>query len=507
MLKAEKTTLVLKSESLSFWITDKFIYIMLAVFPLFTGFHGYTQVTLSKYIFFVAVTVLWIAAILLGKIKLILRKNVSRPSPVVLFILIYLFFCCISAVLSPYKSSVLLGEGRYDGLVTTLLCVSIFLGISVFARPKPGYIYAAAISMSINCIVAILQLLGYNPLYLFPGNYTYYDAGIKFTSIFIGTIGNADLFSAFLCLTLPMVSVYYITAKNRRLLLLPAIAISALCLFSCGVSGGILALAVCMLVGAPFVITNGSRLRRALEVALVFCFSLFIAFSLKAVKGTSGISLDFSFGNRAALVSVLFVCLVILRIALRKCEFKEKTLSYLFAGLSIGSVIAGLIATYLWHGTEGTIYELSQTMHGNLDDKFGSSRILIWRNAIKLVPGHLLLGSGPGTLPLRLNVNFSRFVAETGKTLSSTVDNAHNEYLGILVNTGLISLLSYMASQVISLKKAAKSAKTSGLCCCLACSLLCYWVQAFFGLGLFLVSPVMWLIWGLLVSSIKNVKT
>ena len=39
--------------------TDIYVFVMLLVFPLFTGFKGYAAVTVSKYLFFVICTALW----------------------------------------------------------------------------------------------------------------------------------------------------------------------------------------------------------------------------------------------------------------------------------------------------------------------------------------------------------------------------------------------------------------------------------------------------------------
>lgn len=125
-------------------------------------------------------------------------------------------------------------------------------------------------------------------------------------------------------------------------------------------------------------------------------------------------------------------------------------------------------------------------MQGNIKDSFGSSRILIWRKSLELVPERMLLGGGPGTLSLRLDVNFSRFVEETGQTLSSSVDNAHNDYLGILVNTGLLSLAAYLAAQLTSLFQGGKSGKVFGILrlpCLLSVMLS---IQHFSDLGFFL---------------------
>ena len=485
-----------------FRITDIYIYVMLFAFPLFTGFEGYSNVTVSKYIFLAAVTALWFIALLafgLASRKLFCKRKISLAGGLVL---LYVLLCCVSAVFSPYKVSVLLGEGRFDGIITIILSFLIFIGISEFARPKLSYFYAAAAAVTLNCIVGIFQILGFNPLHLFPGTYDFYDAGIKFTSTFLGTIGNADLFSAYICLVLPLVCVHYITAVKRPPEFLPVILICAFSLFYCGVSGGMLAFAVTALVAAPLVVSSGERLRRALEIAFVVSIAVFFAASFKASDSGTGVTVAFSLSHYSAASVLLATLAAILRLMLRKSEFIEKPLRVFFCALSAAAVVCGFVTAYFWTGTEGTIYELSRVLHGKVSDSFGSSRILIWRKTLALVPERLLIGGGPGTLALRLDVEFTRFVKETGATLSSTVDNAHNAYLGILINTGLLSLAAYLSAQGVALFKAMKAAKAEMLC--LACGLLCYWMQDFFGLALFIVSPMMWVFWGLLVSGLRN---
>ena len=488
-------------------VTDIYIFAMLFAFPLFTGFMGYAEVTLSKYIFFVSASTLWLAMLFAAAIKDRIRLKLKKINISWVFILLFAVFCCASALLSSFGSSVLLGEGRFDGLVTTLLCAGIFFGVSRFGHVKISYVYAAALAVSLSCIVALLQILGYNPLHLFPGSYNYYDAGREFSSTFLGTIGNADLFSAYICLVLPLICAYYITAAKRPFLLLPSALLCALCLLKSGVSGGILALTATALLAAPFVITNGEKLRRALEVACVILISAFLTFSIKTVEVTDVVTVSFSISRTCLILLILTAFTAASRLAFMKSDFSTRTLMLFFSAASGVLFISGLIAAYYWKGTDGSVYELSQLMHGNIDDSFGSSRILIWRKTLELVPEKPLFGGGPGTLALRLDISFSRLVEETGKTLSCSVDNAHNEYLGILANTGLLSLAAYLAAQAVSLYKAAKSPVLSEFCRCFACALLCYWIQAFFGLGLFLVSPLMWLIWGLYISSLRRVKT
>lgn len=474
---------------------------MLLVYPLFVGFKGYTQLTVSKFIFFAGLTVLWLISLLLAPFILQKSPRVKGQGFIHCCLLLYLLLCCISALLSPHGFAVIIGAGRFDGLLTSLLCCFVFFGVSRFAEMKDSYIYALALSGFICCVIAIIQLFGANPLALFPSDYDYYDAGIKFSSEFLGTIGNADLFSAFLCLLLPLSSVFYISSEKRPVVLLPVIAASGFCLLACRVSGGLVSVLCLAIIAAPLLISNSTRLHRALELLSVLCAALCLAAGMNGEKSDAGvITIGFIFGRAFYSLLILSVFFAIARLALRNLHLRAKTLRLFFSILSVFITIAGLAAVYFYPGSSGTIYELSQILHGNVSESFGSSRILIWRDTLELSRERLFLGGGPGTLGLRLDLSFSRYVPETGRTLQTFVDNAHNEYLGILVNTGLPSLLCYISAQGAALWRAFKLRDTFKYSLCLAASLLCYWICSFFGLGLFIVSPIMWIMWGLLCS-------
>ncbi len=421
-------------------ITDMYIYIMLIVFPLFTGFDGYRNITASKLYFFVAATLLWLA----GMIAISIRyRHVDRRrlSAIEICVLAYFAVCCVSALISPFGNSVLLGAGRFDGLLNTALCVCIFMGVSRYATARVGYAYALAISAFLCCSVAVLQFMGLNPLHLFPGEYSYQDMGVLYSGEFLGTIGNANLFCAYLCLVIPLLTVIVICGTKRRLFLLPVIALCVFCLLKCTVSAGKLAMLAFVLVFLPFAAARFShKSKRRTAVLIGCCASLLLA------------------------------------------------------------TAAVLIINFKGEGLSGTINELYSVMHGDVRNSFGSSRIQIWRECLRLFHESPLLGGGPGTISLRLDIDFSRFVAETGKTLTSSVDNAHNAYLQILTDTGLLSLILYLAAMIITTLKAARTGLEKPLLLAIGGALLCYWVQDFFGLGLFLVAPVMWILWALAAS-------
>lgn len=496
-LVPERDSEMAEYKSFPNWITDKYIYTMLLIYPLFWGFWGYSHITASKFAFFVAATVIWLVLLTISLIKnkLLKEERISLPQ---VFIMLFFLSCCVSAVFSKNFISTLIGEGRFDGLLTIFLYVAIFMGVSTFARAKKGYITALAVSMTLCCILAVVQLFGYNAIGMFPNDFNYYDGGFEFSGEFLGTIGNADLFSAYLCLCLPLFCSYYITAEKPPVKLLPVVLLGTFCAFACRVSAGKLALGLTLLIAAPLLITNSKRLRRALDVLAVVCLALLASNCFKVDYSYKFVDISLSFTRVSAALLIAAAAAIAVRILIKKLEIGKTPLRIFFTAFSLLVIISGLVLAYNWQGTEGTIYELSRVLHGDIDDSFGSSRILIWRNTLELVKDAPILGGGPGTLPLRLEVEFSRFVTESGKTLSAQVDNAHNVYLGTLANTGVISLLLYLGAMLSSLVYGIRKENSAALC--LASALICYWIQDFFGLGLFLVAPIMFIIWGLLIS-------
>ena len=424
------------------WLTDKFIYLMLAVFPLWTGFEGYSNVTFSKYLFFVISTGVWAAGTACAAV---IRHRKPKMSGGAWAVLALLSAALLSALLSPYGSDVWIGAGRYDGFVSLLLYGLIFLGASFYARPKWGYAAALAFSVTFCCAVSVLQLLGFNPLKLFPSDWTYFDHGVKYSAEFLGNIGNVDVFAALLCLAVPVFFGAYVCIGGRRAawFLIPA-AFGEFIALESGVASAKLGLGASLVLGAA-VLMNRERLKRLAAALLA-----------------------------AALAAGLAACV----------HFTAEGVAF-GASASAGSGEG-----------ESSSYELGQMLHGHFEDSYGSGRIGIWRQLLSVYPQRPLLGGGPGTVSDRIEINYSRYVPETGSTLKTRVDNAHNEYLGYLMDDGALGFTAYAAMVVLTLIRWIRRRREADAA--LGCGLAGYWVQSFFGIGLCLVLPVIWLAWGLM---------
>lgn len=161
---------------------------------------------------------------------------------------------------------------------------------------------------------------------------------------------------------------------------------------------------------------------------------------------------------------------------------------------------AALTLALLWFlPLPGTLGEAHSLLHGRAEDGFGSGRIFIWRNTLPLLRERLLQGGGPDTFARRMTAVFTR-VQEDGRVIRRTIDCAHNEYLNILVNQGLPALLLYLSALTCSLlrwfrRRGGAAAAVTGA------ALLCYALQAFFGISTPSCAGFFWIVWGLLEAA------
>ncbi len=501
-------------------ITDVFLCIMLLVFPLLFGPKGYVNLTEVKYIFFkwstlvyLVVMVLLVAKlILVGKSREIIRR-LHRPSITQTCILAYVLFCCISAAISKFGSYVWIGAGRYEGLSTILLYTALFLSVSYFGRFKKWHLYLIGIVILTNASLGFLQYAGLNPLMLFPKGYTFHDAFILYAGKFMGTLGNIDLLSAYLSLTIPLLYVYYVLHEKSNLLLIP-FAVGLFILLLSGVSAGLVGIGLGISITIPIASNSKQSMKKTLIAGSLaaLCVAVFKSLSVSYINRVTAISFKFG-GLSLILVLIAGAMMILLNIINnldKKYQWDEKKIRKI---LSIGIVtiaVAALAIVWAFPFANGTLASIHRFLHGEVDSKLGSSRIQIWQQVAKLVPEHLWFGGGPDTLAKRLAFSFQRYNAATGTNIQSFIDTAHNDYLNILANTGILSLLAYVSALISLAFKALKSGFDNPVSAVLFIGLLCYLIQIFFSFSICIVAPFFWVVLGLLEAALsknKNLET
>lgn len=426
-------------------VTSIYVTLMCSVYLLYPGSGGYEHITQSKFVLFVVLTAGYVGISLLLRVELAVvgaaepggvTKIFRCMPPAGWLMLGYAVITIVSALCSEYRSLAVWGGVRREGAVTILLYVlcAVFIAVSYVPSWKHITVFAAAVSL--NCILAFIQVAGYNPFGLYPEGMSYADAFVKYSGEFLGTVGNVDQMAAVLCIAIPLFMMSIIRIKSRyRFLLAVPLLLSTVLLFMERVQAGILGVLAGVVLSLPIVCRLDRKKRRTAYVVISVTVLVFLA---------------------------VIYC----------------------AGAQLPS----------------SLHELSQIMHGNFDDSYATGRLYIWKNTLPLVPEHIILGGGPDTLSMRLDAGFSRFNEAIGQTVTSSIDAAHNEYLNVLVDQGIIALILYMAALMALAWQWIRESDKRPVTAVCGSAVLAYCIQAFFGISCLVSAPYLWIVVGIMIN-------
>jgi len=213
-------------------------------------------------------------------------------------------------------------------------------------------------------------------------------------------------------------------------------------------------------------------------------------------------SLQFAWS--AGLFYAVSVCLLLVgSLLLRKSSITVSTATLQKILLSSVVVLFSIAFVALCLASDlpaGFLQEAQQLLHGKWNDDFGSGRLYIWRNVWGLVKETPLLGGGPDTLGLR-GVSWDPVYHETLETTIVTqIDAAHNEFLHIIVNQGILGLLAYL---MIIVQTMCDWVRNRDNLCCLMCgaAVVFYLLQSVFGISSPISAPYFWMAIGCLKAA------
>lgn len=434
-------------------LTQCYLAVMCSAALLLPGLSGYQSTGRSAFLFCAGVSTLYLAALVLMGAELSLTgggrlKNLAAPlaaiRPARICFLLYAGWGLLSALLSPYEG-VWLGTARYEGLCFLLLCVAVYWAVSSYGRWDDRFLYLLGVVVGLNALLGVLQYAGWNPLGLFPQGVNYHDAFVLYNGRFLGTLGNVDLLGGFLCLTVPIFyGRYLVTGRKRALLPLGA---GAFLLALAQVDAGYLGLAGALFLTIPLFYSRPGLWRRGMGSAGALLLGLGMGKLLYAGRGIP-LRLEPSPLNMALLGSGAVLLLAGLLLSRKGAGEPlpplRRTRAWVLAGAMAVLVLAGMGVLFAVPFSCGTLGEAHQILHGNLDPTFGSGRVRIWSEVLRLIREAPLFGGGPDTLAQRMTFTFTRYSQELGTTIEATVDSAHNEFLNIAVNLGLPALGCYV---------------------------------------------------------------
>ena len=476
-MEKRKLNIITMTSRLPEFLGDGFVVFAVTLFLLRIPSGSYLDVTGSKYRLFTVACAAYV--ILTALAWLIVSKERPKLTAFSCLLAAYVLFSGLSALLSPYAGT-LFGNARRDGFVTALLYALCAWLLSLNFRPKKWLLPLLGLSACLYCGIGILQLLGRNPLGLYPQGCSYYDKYIRYGGEFLTTTGNVDFCASVLSVLFGVFFSGMICLKSRRALLLalPLLLVTFLIL-AVKVEAGLVAIVAGLLLLPPVLVRSRHGLARTLladgTAALAFGLAACLQFYDGGVSASAGLRVCACLGAA--------VLLAVLCVLLRQREEKCGRYGLALAVVSAFLLAAGFVLAYFCGAKSGVIYEAHEILHGRAQDSFGSGRLGIWKNALEKVRQRLLLGGGPDTLGQRKLPMFSRYDERLGRTVYAAVDTAHNEYLNILVNQGLLTLSSYLGLLVLSAIRWIRNREDLASAVAGAAALL-YCVTAFFGISM-----------------------
>lgn len=223
----------------------------------------------------------------------------------------------------------------------------------------------------------------------------------------------------------------------------------------------------------------------------------------------SAASIIFLTGARTALVNVFFTFSIFTIYLIREYSFTKQTLSkilHLFIPILIAILFSNLIFE---KSKDNTRYVSLENRVGqiNSQDESLKARFAFWNNVLKISQKNPLLGVGLGNYQIE-SIPYEKETAnESGVSL-----HAHNDFLEILAETGIINALIYFSLFIVllitNLKNILKSddKKTEVIAMLTLMLLIVYGVDSFFNFPMY--RPTMQIFFSLMLalSIINNCK-
>lgn len=196
--------------------------------------------------------------------------------------------------------------------------------------------------------------------------------------------------------------------------------------------------------------------------------------------------------NATSCAVALLTILIYVVIYCIKNRYIEKMICILILLTFITAIVSNENKTTLVQDVIKTKNETVEIAKGNIDDSFGTKRIKVWKETLKIVPKYLLHGSGIDNFAYSFNNQPLRISRKI-------YDKAHNEYLQILVTEGVFNLITYIILYILiilyGIEYTYKNKKVY-----LLLPVMGYMIQAFFNISVIEVAPIFYIAIGLLID-------
>ena len=395
--------------------------------------------------------------------------------------------------LSPRASLWGLG-GYYGGCMMVLFTAAGYLAIRAFAPQKilNGLTFCVGITTALVTVLYVLNIFNIDLIG------TYADTAVVERAQFFSTLGQKNFCSGFMAFALPLVFYAFLVARGPRHTVfygIPAF-LGGLALAVVDAEGLALGIGVAVLVLICQKTFTSRTLRRLAVIGAFFFFHAgWMQYMRTHVYTQGGKPMLAALGHVARIGFIL--CLVLwaaLYFGLRGREVPLYKLGRVLTGIvAAGAVILPLLANF-WPGFP-SLGRLDDLLIFN--DDWGTYRGTAWRitaeSWLSQPLWRKILGVGPGMMHTAVENWAGADITPRMKTFYA----AHNEYLELLLTTGVAGLAAWLWFVAAHLRKAAQNWLRPGVAP-VTLALVSYLAHAVISIRVSMIFPEIMLLFALL---------
>lgn len=448
-------------------LISMYILAVIVLMPLYNQ-EGFTHIGTDKFTFLKQCSIISAWFIIPAFVLFLLAWLVEKRGKITItlsmtdkFALLYGIGLLLSYLCSGYKKNALWGAGGwYMGLLTQLIILAVYFLISRFWK-----VWKWQVSLFLP-VSGIVFLLGYlNRFGVFP-----FD--MKVVNVqFISTIGNINWYCGYL------VSVFFggyfllwhsdvwndgKKVWQQRLLML-YVAIGFATLVTQGSMSGLVTMAVMLIVTFCLSVKNVERMYLFWQEILLLSLTCLLSYVGRRILGwqityTDGMVDLLTDSVLPIFMTIVSVVVIMLLSRWRKQKNYPVKVFRVIARCGVIGAVAAILAFVvmvivntlhpgsLGRFSEYSVFTFSPTWGSNRATTWKAGLLCFWEQDIL----HKLVGVGPDSMSSYLyqagSEDLKEMVREVFKELSLT--NAHNEWLTILINTGILGATGFVGMMV-----------------------------------------------------------
>lgn len=421
-------------------------------------------------------------------------------------VLAYLLFSTIAVASGGFYGDALWGSFGWNmGWMSQLSFVLIYLSVSRFGKYYRVILSAFCGAAFVAFLIAVLHRMLIDPIGFYDGLQGYQMAQ------FLSTMGQATWYASYLVVALPVGIAVFLFAEKTVWRVLGGVytAVGFASLVTQNSDSAYFALAGFMLVFFSVCVKKRETLNRFAEVCTLFFAAGKVMHFLMQIHPNPDLEYDFITDlilNGTVTWILLGLCLLLCLFLYvrRNRPYQAVQMQWMSRAVLLAAtvILVGIVLLIVLQSKgvlpDGLASMLSAVSYFNWNDAWGNGRGRIWSFAVRVFAGesvlHKLFGVGPDCLSSYVEAVHS----EEARLLwgDKILTNAHNEWLTMLINTGIFGVLSYIGIFGTAVRRYLRAWQQDYLLVGVAASTVSYMAYNFFCYQQVCCTPFVFLLLG-----------